>query len=76
MGNRVSTMGRIPAPPAEYDPAYMNRLVGLIEQHLQSLEGRRLLIGTTANLSDLPTSATGLRSGDLWRDGDTIKIVS
>lgn len=30
----------------------------------------------TANLSALPTSATGLDSGDLWNDGGTVKIVT
>jgi hypothetical protein len=27
------------------------------------------------NMSSLPTSATGLSSGDLWNDGGTLKIV-
>lgn len=29
----------------------------------------------TVNMNDLPTSATGLNSGDVWNDGGTLKIV-
>ena len=75
MTQRSSTISRLPSPPDEYDPTYMNRLVASIEQGLQTNNGRRAILGTTANFSTLPTSPTGLRPGDLWRDGDVIKIV-
>jgi hypothetical protein len=31
---------------------------------------------TTLNISSIPTSASGLSSGDVWSDGGTLKIVS
>lgn len=66
----------IPSAPDTYDQDYMNTLVGLVRQ-LSALVGqRKSLMATTINVSALPTSATGLRSGDLWVDttaANTIK---
>ena len=39
-----------------------------------SLQGDTLL-NANVNMPNLPTSATGLSSGDLWNDGGTLKIV-
>jgi len=34
------------------------------------------LVGkTVVNIADLPTSATGLSSGDVWNSAGTLKIV-
>ena len=33
------------------------------------------LLNANVNMPNLPTSATGLSSGDLWNDGGTVKIV-
>lgn len=74
--HRVSTPERLPSAPEEYDPAFMDRLIGLLDLHLAALSSRRRIVGTNVNLSDLPTSATGLRSGDVWNDLGTLKIVS
>lgn len=65
----------LPDPPQEYDPVYMSRVLDLLSQALFALSMRRPIIGTTINLSRLPTSATGLRTGDLWNDGGTVRIV-
>lgn len=66
---------RLPDPPDVYDPKYMNKLVSALERILVELQTPGHVAGTTANFSRLPTSATGLRSGDLWNDAGTIKIV-
>lgn len=66
---------RIPSAPEQYDQAHMDRLIGMLNQQFTALSGRRKINGTTMNLSDLPTSATGLRPGDIWNDSGTLRIV-
>jgi len=56
----------------------MQRLLGQINDQFRELATLQALRGPTLNLSLLPTSATGLRSGDVWRDagaGNVLKIV-
>jgi len=74
--NRVSVPDRLPSAPAEYDQNYMDRLVGLIDQHFSAINSRKRVLATTVNISDLPTTSTGLRSGELWNDSGTVKIIS
>tara|TARA_Y100000389_G_scaffold57052_1_gene52962 strand:+ start:155 stop:592 length:438 start_codon:yes stop_codon:yes gene_type:complete len=35
-----------------------------------------LIINNKLNIKNLPTSATGLTSGDIWNDSGTLKIIS
>lgn len=42
---------------------------------MENVEKMRIK-ANTINFSSLPTSASGLSSGDLWSDGGTLKIVS
>jgi hypothetical protein len=65
----------LPDPPSDYDEAYMRRLVALLAQALLALSDRRPLIGSTLNLDRLPTSATGLRTGDVWNNAGSLEIV-
>ena len=37
-------------------------------------QGNLIVGGTRINLANLPTSSTGLAVGDLWRDGENVKI--
>lgn len=69
------TTTRLPDPPAQYDRAYMEKLLNHINQQFRALEERGRLNGATLSLSHLPTSATGLRAGDVWVDTVTLKIV-
>ncbi len=71
----VPTSSRLPDPSKEYDVNYMRRLVVALEKALKEIQTTGHLAGSTANLSGLPTSATGLRAGDLWNDAGTVKIV-
>lgn len=66
----------LPDPPEQYDQDYMLRLLNLLSIALFQLHDRRPLIGSTINLDRLPTSATGLRVGEVWNDGGTLKIVT
>ena len=36
----------------------------------------RKVIAKRINISDIPTSSTGLESGEVWNDAGTLKIVS
>jgi len=74
-GMQTSLPPDLPEPPMEYDQAYMRQLVALIAQALYAMSQRRPIVGSSISLTRLPTSATGLRVGDVWIDVDTLKIV-
>lgn len=62
--------------PNEYDKDYFRTMVLQLNVYLERLEAVREGRFNGVNISQLPTSATGLRSGDVWNDGGTLKIVS
>lgn len=61
-------------PPAEYERAYMIRLIKKMESTFVELNAAGPLHANRVNISDLPTSATGLAVGDLWNDTGTVKV--
>lgn len=61
--------------PLEYDTQYMNMIVRQLNYYMQQHANPGAVRGTTLNLSQLPTSATGLVSGDIWNSAGTLKIV-
>jgi len=63
-------------PPKEYDPQYFDRMLRALEVHLQTLHSVGPIRVDTINIANLPTSATGLRSGDIWSDSGTLKVVT
>ncbi len=65
----------LPKPGKEYNQADMNQLVQAIEQAFNRLRSRGLIEVQRVNISQLPTSSAGLRSGDLWNDTGTVKVV-
>lgn len=72
---RGAQPSRLPDPPAEYDGAYMRLLIARLEAFMRAQTAPGRVAGTTANFNKLPTSATGLASGELWNDGGDVKIV-
>lgn len=62
-------------PPKYYDPAYMARLVALVNQMLEA-QTRRDVTFARVTITDLPTSATDLAPGTLWNDAGTVKVVT
>lgn len=69
-----------PLPVAQdtYSKAWMDNFTRNLEINLIQLSARQQLFGTTINLNQLPTSATGLRSGDIWQDpanSHVLKVV-
>ena len=69
------TTTRLPDPPAQYERAYIEKMLNQINQQFRELEQRGRLSASTLNLSHLPTSATGLRSGDVWRDAGSANVL-
>lgn len=67
----------LPPPPREYDSRIFAGWVQQLELFFKKLNTNGPIAASTLNLSALPTSATGLRSGDVWHDTTThvLKIV-
>ena len=92
----------LPLPPLEYDIAYMNNLIRLLNFFIKQTDNPGVLVGSGISIADgdvdvdflvdlntpddstkvvimaLPTSATGLVSGQIWVDtgaGNVLKIV-
>ena len=69
---------RLPDPPAQYELYAWQKIISEISRQIQALENPGHVQGTTMNLSELPTSSAGLRSGDIWVDtgsGNVLKRV-
>lgn len=69
---------KLPDPPREYDLHQWQAIVNQLEQQIRELYNPGHVQGTTVNLTMLPTSSAGLRSGDVWVDagaGNVLKIV-
>lgn len=62
-------------PPEEYSSEYLKQVIKSLELYIQRLNSPGSIQATTINLSNLPTSATGLKTGDLWNNLGTVKIV-
>lgn len=65
----------IGTPPVEYSHEYIARLVSEITRLTEEINTVKRGYFTTVNCSTLPTSSAGLRSGDLWNDAGTVKVV-
>jgi hypothetical protein len=63
-----------PSPPDGYDISYMRRLVQQLEALSQEVRRKDVTFGKV-RITDLPTSATGLASGELWNDAGTVKVA-
>lgn len=69
---------RLPDPPAGYELRAWQAIINEIDKQIRDLYNPGHIQGTTVNLTNLPTSSAGLRSGDVWRDagaGNALKIV-
>lgn len=76
----MANANRVPDPvlalaPLEYDVQYLNMIVRQLNYYIQQQANPGAVQATTLNLSQLPTSSTGLASGDVWNDSGTLKIV-
>lgn len=62
-------------PPASYDVTYFANMIRSLELHLAQLRDVGPVRISTLNISNLPTDDTDLRSGDIWNDSGTLKVV-
>jgi hypothetical protein len=65
----------LPLPPLEYDVQYMNALVRILNYYIEQQGNPGTIRGTTIALSALPTSATGLASGQVWNNANVLNII-
>lgn len=74
------------APP-EYSQQHMNSLIRQLELTFNQMtnpgpivctgdQGTNSKVKSGLNIQNIPTSATGLKSGDVWSDSGTLKIVT
>lgn len=69
---------KLPDPPRQYDLHAWQKVVNEIDKQIRDLYNPGHVQGTTMNLTQLPTSSAGLRSGDIWVDtgaGNVLKRV-
>lgn len=66
---------RFSPAPKQYDPKYFDTLIRQMTDSFQQTLNQGPINVTQVNIAQLPTSATGLRSGDLYRDGDFVMVV-
>lgn len=69
------TLPPMPIAPKEYDQTYENNRNRQIDSNFYQQAARTALMGTTLNLNRLPTSDTGLRSGDIWVDAGSSYVL-
>lgn len=67
----------LPFPPNSYDHRYFNETIRTLNLYFRTLNNPQPVFAPTINLSKLPTSATGLKPGDVWHDttDNTLKII-
>lgn len=67
----------LPLPPVGYDNAYFNQTIRALNFYFRQIQNPGPVIATTIQLTNLPTSATGLPVGSVWHDttDNTLKIV-
>ena len=65
----------LPSPPTEYDPVYIDRLVSVLQIYLRQNMEPGYVRASSIALTELPTNGGGLRVGDVFDDGGTLKIV-
>lgn len=62
--------------PEEYSKQQFDLILRNISLALNDIRAVGPIRVSTINISNLPTSATGLRVGDLWNDTGTVKVVT
>jgi hypothetical protein len=67
----------LPFPPGQYDHNYFNQVVRALNLYFKQNTNPGPVVATTIQLTQLPTSATGLPVGSVWHDttDNTLKIV-
>lgn len=64
-----------PRPPKEYDQAYFERLINLLNHMEQRLHNLGDVGMDSFHLRECPSEGGGLRAGDVFEDNGFLKIV-
>lgn len=64
----------LPNPPTQYDVQYMQRFIVALQAALLNIENPATLRGGWLNLSAPRFDAFNLTEGDIWIEGNTLKI--
>ena len=62
--------------PDEYNAEFLDRLSAELDNVLKRMLSPGVVRAYKLNISQIPTSATGLRVGDVWADAGVLTIVS
>ena len=68
----------LPFPPETYDAKYFNETIRTLNLYFRLLQNSGPVVASTIQLTNLPTSATGLPTGSVWVDtgaGNVLKVV-
>ncbi len=63
------------APKEEYEQRFFSHIFRTIELQFDNLLSVGPIRISTLNVSDIPTSATGLKAGDVWSNSGVLTIV-
>lgn len=66
---------KIPDPPSTYELRAWQSIVNEIDKLIRDLYNPGHVQGTTMNMTNLPTSSAGLRSGDIWVDTGAANVL-
>lgn len=61
--------------PKEYDYIYFNQVIHQLTLYIAKQATPQPIQVQRINITNLPTASAGLRTGDLWNDSGTVKIV-
>jgi len=74
----VTPIAPLPFPPSTYEQRYFNETIRTLNLYFRQIQNPGAIVGSTLRLSELPTSAAGLRVGDVWVDtaaSNVLKVV-
>lgn len=74
----ITPIAPLPFPPSSYEQRYFNETIRTLNLYFRQLQNPGAIVGSTLQLTNMPTSASGLRVGEAWIDtaaGNVIKVV-
>jgi hypothetical protein len=66
---------RFPGAKSDFEKEHINKVLALLEHILRIMREPGTVRAANLNISNLPTTSTGLEAGDVWNDTGTLKIV-
>jgi hypothetical protein len=65
----------LPVAPEEYDPIFMNQFIRGLNIYFRQIGSTTPIVVDSIQLTNLPTSSTGLPSGSVWNNSGVLNIV-